>query len=112
MSPLDMHTAVDADDRCQAGGGSPKCAYGCRLSSCIRAALEAWDDCQCGSWALEGLEGGSREEVSWLASVNVNTCGVTGIYILVKSVGGPWQSCWLLVSSVVKSAVFFHRAGR
>lgn len=63
--------------KCTAGGVSPKCAYGSRLSSCIRAALEAWGGCQCGSWALVGLEGGNREEVSWLASVNINTCGVT-----------------------------------
>lgn len=63
--------------KCTAGGVSPKCTYGSRLSSCIRAALEAWGGCHCGSWALVGLEGGSREEISWLALVNVNTCGVT-----------------------------------
>lgn len=83
MSPLGMHTAVDADDRCQAviasaqREGLAPSVHASRLSSCIRAALEAWGGCQCGSWALVGLERGSREEVSWLASVNVNTCGVT-----------------------------------
>lgn len=91
--------------KCMAGWASLKSAYGCRsqlqesrLSSCRRAAVEAWAGCQCVSQALVG---------GWHQGIQMPV----GQKLMKTEEGSPWQQCCLLVSSVVKSAVLVCRAG-
>lgn len=94
-----------AMNKCTVGWTSPRSAYGGRgqlqgprPSSCGRAAVEAWTRCQCGSQALVG---------GWHYWIQMPV----GQKLMKTAKGPPWQQCWLLVSSGVKSAVLVCRAG-